>query len=114
MLPIEIDKANDLTKKTRHVSYIRNSHETPQRFKDIYQASKLRAFLPLSMNDGRLRYPTVIHRLMSSNVIDDLLSNFRCLRVLSLSGYLNNIDFPESIGNFKHLIYVIWTYQEVN
>ncbi|KAF7824658.1 putative disease resistance protein [Senna tora] len=100
---MEIDKAYNLTEKTRHVSHLRNDLETSERFKDIFLAKRLHTFLPLSMHDQR---QTGYFRLISRNMIHDLLSNFRCLRVLSLSGYCNNVNLPDSVGNLKHLRYL--------
>ncbi|KAF7824659.1 putative disease resistance RPP13-like protein 1 [Senna tora] len=100
---LEVDGENTLSKMTRHVSYSRDSYETSQRFKVIYQANRLRTFLPLSMQDSRLTSDRQYARWMSSNMIGDLLSKFKCLRVLSLSDYRFIDELPESIANLKHL-----------
>ncbi|XP_054817056.1 putative disease resistance RPP13-like protein 1 [Prosopis cineraria] len=98
---LELDEASNLSKFTRHVSYLRDIYETPKRFEALYQANRLRTFLPLTMLDFNWA------RWMSTKVIHDLLSNFPCMRVLSLSDYSSNIvELPDSIGNMKHLRYL--------
>lgn len=43
---------------------------------------------------------------LTQNVPQDLLPKLKCLRVLSLSGYTNVTNLPDSIGNLVHLRYL--------
>ncbi|XP_054815997.1 putative disease resistance RPP13-like protein 1 [Prosopis cineraria] len=103
---LEVDEANNLTKMTRHVSYLRTDNDSPKRFEDIYHANRLRTFLPLSMQGHRSTSCTSFIHLISSKIIHDLLSKFSCMRVLSLSDYYHIVGLPNSIGNLKHLRYL--------
>ncbi|KAF7824618.1 putative disease resistance RPP13-like protein 1 [Senna tora] len=98
---LEVDEAHNLSKKTRHFSYVRNSLEASKRFEAMYKATKLRTFLPLGLYDLDGKYCG-----MSSKMIHDVLSKLSCLRVLSMSGYFNITELPDSIGNLKHLRYL--------
>ncbi|XP_054817047.1 putative disease resistance RPP13-like protein 1 [Prosopis cineraria] len=98
-----VDEENNLTKMTRHVSYLRTFYEYSNRFAVMCQASKLRTFLPLSMQGHRSTSHTSFFHCISFKVILDLVSKFRCMRVLSLSGYHHIVSLPDSIGNLKHL-----------
>lgn len=99
---LEVEEAQNISKTTRHFSYLRNKNEASKRFEALYKANRLRTFLPLSRhpNDERLLH------WMSSKLIHDMFSHFKCMRVLSLAVYSNVIELPDSIGNLKHLRYL--------
>ncbi|XP_028781985.1 putative disease resistance protein At3g14460 [Neltuma alba] len=102
---LEVDDLNNLTKTTRHVSFFRNNSDTSKRFEVIYQADKLRTFLPLPMQGHRSTSYTSILHFMSSKVIHNLPSKFVYMRVLSLCNHFI-MQLPESVGNLKHLRYL--------
>ncbi|XVF82068.1 hypothetical protein PTKIN_Ptkin16aG0013900 [Pterospermum kingtungense] len=81
--------------QTRHCSHIMDEYEEIKKFETFFQAKSLRTFLPIQM----MRYP---RHFLSNNVLRDLLSRLKCLRVLSLKrNYITEI--PYSIGNLRHL-----------
>ncbi|KAJ7982300.1 Disease resistance protein [Quillaja saponaria] len=97
---LDVDEARYIPKKTRHFSYLRFRNEASNRFETLYNADRLRTFLPLSLYQGKL------FCWMQSKVAQDLLSTSKCLRSLSFSGYLNIVELPDSIGSLKHLRYL--------
>ncbi|XP_028757292.1 putative disease resistance protein At3g14460 [Neltuma alba] len=101
----EVDDVNNLTKMTRHISFLRNDVDPSKRFEVTYQANKLRTFLPLSMQGHRSIGYTSISHFISHKVINDLPSKFICMRVLSLCDHIV-LEIPESVGNMKHLRYL--------
>ncbi|GKV39993.1 hypothetical protein SLEP1_g47677 [Rubroshorea leprosula] len=86
---------------TRHLSFIPGRYDTYQRFEMMEKMKSLRTFLPTS----RYRW-----RFLSNKVVHYLLSNLRCLRVLSFDGYFIK-KVPDSIGDLKLLCYLnlSWT-----
>ncbi|XVF82338.1 hypothetical protein PTKIN_Ptkin16aG0038500 [Pterospermum kingtungense] len=83
--------------QTRHSSYIMDDYEEMKKFETFYQAKSLRTFLPIQSQ--MMTYPWCF---LSNNVLNDLLSRLKCLRVLSLKGY-RITEIPDSIGNLRHL-----------
>ncbi|KAL6327568.1 hypothetical protein AAG906_021858 [Vitis piasezkii] len=82
---LEVETKN-FSKRARHLSYDREK----------FDVDKLRTFLPLGWVRGYL----------ADKVLRDLLPKFRCLRVLSLSGY-NITHLPADLfQNLKHLRYL--------
>ncbi|XP_028789894.1 putative disease resistance protein At3g14460 [Neltuma alba] len=104
---LEVDGVNNLTKMTRHVSFLRNNVDPSKRFEVIYLADKLRTFLPLSIQGcSSTSYASNSNlHLISHRIIHDLSSKFTCMRVLSLSDHFI-MHLPESVGNLKHLRYL--------
>ncbi|GLT27850.1 hypothetical protein SLA2020_028210 [Shorea laevis] len=84
---------------TRHLSFFPGICDTYQRFEVMEKMKSLRTFLPLSPagSDG--------WNFLSNRVVNDLFSKLRCLRVLSLSGYMIK-KVPDSIGDLKLLCYI--------
>ncbi|XVE69514.1 hypothetical protein DITRI_Ditri09bG0158100 [Diplodiscus trichospermus] len=85
--------------RTRHLSYIRGTTDPSTRFKAVNRARHLRTFLPLKLE------PWCGHSL-TPKVPLELLPMLTCLRVVSLSHYLNMTELPDSIANLKHLRYL--------
>ncbi|KAL6327454.1 hypothetical protein AAG906_019767 [Vitis piasezkii] len=46
------------------------------------------------------------YHFIPNKVLDDLIKQFKCLRVLSLSGYYISGELPHSIGDLRHLRYL--------
>ncbi|EEF35585.1 leucine-rich repeat containing protein, putative [Ricinus communis] len=91
---LEGDKSCRITNRTRHFSYVRTENDTGKKFEGIYGAQFLRTFILMEWS------------CIDSKVMHKLLSNFRKLRVLSLSQYRSVAEMPESIGYLKHLRYL--------
>ncbi|XP_075643814.1 putative disease resistance RPP13-like protein 1 isoform X1 [Castanea sativa] len=85
-----------ISTKVRHFSYAHCECDGITKFKDLTKDMRIRTFLPLPTNDGSY---------LTNYVFSCLLPQFRCLRVLSLSGY-QVFELPSSIGDLKHLRYL--------
>ncbi|KAM3686004.1 hypothetical protein ACJW31_11G163800 [Castanea mollissima] len=85
-----------ISTKVRHFSYAHCEYDGITKFKGLTKDMRLRTFLPLPTNDGSC---------LTNYVFSCLLPQFRCLRVLSLSGY-EIFELPSSIGDLKHLRYL--------
>nr|XP_023894798.1 putative disease resistance protein At3g14460 [Quercus suber] len=85
-----------ISTKVRHFSYTCCDYDGITKFKGLTKEMRLRTFLPL---------PTKYTGWLTNYVLSSLLPQFRCLRVLSLSGY-QNFELPSSIGDLKHLRYL--------
>ncbi|KAM3685868.1 hypothetical protein ACJW31_11G151500 [Castanea mollissima] len=105
---LEIDESCVITRKTRHLSYVRTGYDSSKKFKVSYKAKGLRTFLGLDLSLYQ-RYSNRISTMM----IDDLLLTSKCLRVLSFSSYRNMRELPNSIGNLKHLRYLNLNYTPI-
>ncbi|KAJ9158657.1 hypothetical protein P3X46_024221 [Hevea brasiliensis] len=88
--------------KIRHSSYIPHLRDTFLRFQSFYEMKNLRTFLSLP------KY-TSCYCELSSKVVHDLVPKLKCLRSLSLAGYVIE-ELPESIGALKHLRYFDLSY----
>ncbi|KAI9115401.1 hypothetical protein K1719_013720 [Acacia pycnantha] len=102
---LEVDDVHNLTKMTRHISFLRNNVDTFKRFEVMNRANKLRTFLPLSLPGLRSTSNTSFLHLVSNKIIQNLPSKFSCMRLLSLCDHLI-LELPESIGSLKHLRYL--------
>ncbi|KAK4592225.1 hypothetical protein RGQ29_016655 [Quercus rubra] len=98
---LENNESCVITRKTRHLSYVRTKYDASKKFKVSYKAKDLRTFLGLDLSSYQW-----YHNRISMMMIDDLLLTFKCLRVLSFSTYRNMRELPNSIGNLKHLRYL--------
>lgn len=69
---LEVEDAQNISKMTRHFSFLRNKYESSKRFEALRNAEKLRAFLPLSRNpkvffhDQFWLSGTLVHDLLMS------------------------------------------------
>ncbi|KAK4592226.1 hypothetical protein RGQ29_016656, partial [Quercus rubra] len=105
---LEIDESCVITRRTRHLSYVRTKFDASKKFKESYTAKDLRTFLGLDLSLYR-RHSNRISTMM----IDGLLLTFKCLQVLSFSRYRNMRELPNSIGNLKHLCYLNLSYTSI-
>ncbi|XP_030962972.1 putative disease resistance RPP13-like protein 1 isoform X2 [Quercus lobata] len=85
-----------ISTKVRHFSYAHCEYDGITKFKGLTKDMRLRTFLALQR-----KYPSYL----TNYVFSCLLPQFRCLRVLSLSGY-QIFELPSSIGDLKHLRYL--------
>lgn len=94
-------KSKNMTSITRHFSFLCDELGSPKGLETLFDAKKLRTFLPLSLTSHEYRW------LLSFNsiklVLSELLSNCKRLRVLSLCGCFDMIELPDTIGHLKHL-----------
>ncbi|KAM4072768.1 hypothetical protein ACB094_11G164400 [Castanea mollissima] len=86
-----------ISTKVRHFSYAHCVYDGITKFKGLTKDMRLRTFLPLGTDYW--------HSWLTNYVFSCLLPQFRCLRVLSLSGY-QVFELPSSIGDLKHLRYL--------
>jgi hypothetical protein len=90
------NKQPEISKKVRHLSYIRQFFDGFQKFEDFPEDMHLRTFLPLPIKDWGY---------LTNHVPSCILPKLRYLRVLSLGGY-RIFELPSSIGELKHLRYL--------
>jgi len=83
-----VDRPGSIPKTTRHFSTVKNRVECHE-YRSLYDAKRLRTFLSISTDCG-----------MS---IQELISNFKFLRVLSLDLCDDIKEVPDNIGNLIHL-----------
>ncbi|RVW63161.1 putative disease resistance RPP13-like protein 1 [Vitis vinifera] len=88
-----------VSEKARHLSFNRQRYEMMRKFEAFHKAKCLRTLVALPLT-------TFSTFFISSKVLDDLLKEMKCLRVLSLSGYFISEMLPNSIGGLKHLRYL--------
>ncbi|WVZ03288.1 hypothetical protein V8G54_024094 [Vigna mungo] len=88
-----VDRAKTVPKKARHFSAVSDPVEFStvecHEYRSLCDATRLRTFVSISMDCG-----------MS---IQELISNFKFLRLLSLNGCDNIKEVPDSVGNLIHL-----------
>ncbi|KAJ9685517.1 hypothetical protein PVL29_017528 [Vitis rotundifolia] len=93
-------KKNQISKQTRHSSYIiAEQFELSKKFDPFYEAHNLRTFLPVHTG---YQFDRIF---LSKKISDLLLSTLKCLRVLSLAHY-HIVELPHPIGTLKHLRYL--------
>ncbi|XP_068494838.1 putative disease resistance RPP13-like protein 1 [Phaseolus vulgaris] len=83
-----VDRPGSVPKTTRHFSKVKNPIECDE-YRSLRDVKRLRTFLFISKNCG-----------MS---IQDLISNFKRLRLLSLTDCHNKKEVPDTIANLVHL-----------
>ncbi|XP_022748112.1 putative disease resistance RPP13-like protein 1 [Durio zibethinus] len=94
----KIEGGQKTLKHTRHLSYIGGMYDGIKKFIGISEAQRLRTFLPFRLSNYMPCWVT-------NDVLTHLLPNLKCLRVLSLEGYLI-YKLPDFIGDLKHLRYL--------
>ncbi|XVF83161.1 hypothetical protein PTKIN_Ptkin16aG0111500 [Pterospermum kingtungense] len=90
----------EITKKTRHLSNIKEEYDMSMKFETLSKAKGLRTFLTVQSLECHFHY------FIANMVRDDLFAKLRCLRVLILVNYANIKELPEEIGTLKHLRYL--------
>ncbi|XP_039019803.1 putative disease resistance RPP13-like protein 1 [Hibiscus syriacus] len=98
---LEGDKLCIAVERIRYLAFTRKQYDVAKRFEVLRQTKKLRtlAALPTCMPTwGACCY-------LSADVLQNMLSRLRCLRVLCLSGYSIG-ELPNSIGHLKQLRYL--------
>ncbi|KAI9074155.1 hypothetical protein K1719_043870 [Acacia pycnantha] len=100
-------EGNEIPKTLRHLAYARQRYHGSKVFENFYQLNCLRTFLP------QCKYSWTISSYMTQKVTHDLLPKLKRLRVLSLSGYHNVNELPDSIGGLLHLRYLDLSYTPI-
>ncbi|KAJ9158622.1 hypothetical protein P3X46_024187 [Hevea brasiliensis] len=101
----KLDNMNSCA-KVRHLSFTSHLYDTWQRFEGFHEATGLRTFLALPIMRGWCG------NHLTSKLLQDLVPELKCLRVLSLSGY-SFVELPNSIGALKHLRYLNLSYTQI-
>uniref|UniRef100_A0A7N0TXA0 NB-ARC domain-containing protein n=1 Tax=Kalanchoe fedtschenkoi TaxID=63787 RepID=A0A7N0TXA0_KALFE len=83
----------DINLQSRHLSYVGGDELLLYKSK-VQKLSLLRTFLPMMSPYDQLYF--------DNNILRDMLSNFKFLRVLSLEGYSISV-LPDSVGDMKLL-----------
>ncbi|KAG2708533.1 hypothetical protein I3760_05G198300 [Carya illinoinensis] len=94
---VEGSKQGSIFKKARHVSYLGDECDGFKKFEAFSELTCLRTFFPLMLPH--------LWCYLTSYVSLELLPKLRCLRVLSLNGYLIT-KISNSIGDLMHLRYL--------
>lgn len=94
--------------KLRHLSFTRHRYDISKRFGALDLMKSLRTFLALPI----ITSSSAACCFMSSSLLQELLENLRCLRVLCLSGYAIN-KLPHSIDQLLHLRYLNLAYSAI-
>ncbi|KAG2708522.1 hypothetical protein I3760_05G197600 [Carya illinoinensis] len=95
---VEGSKQGSIFKKARHMSYLGDRFDGLKKFEAFSELTCLRTFLPLML-------PSPGDCNLTSYVSLELLPKLRCLRVLSLKGYVIT-KISNSIGDLMHLRYL--------
>ncbi|KAK8684659.1 hypothetical protein V6N13_040675 [Hibiscus sabdariffa] len=98
---LECDKLCTAVENTRYVGFTRKQYDVAKRFEVLYRTKKLRtlAALPTCLPT----WAACCH--LSGDVLQNMLSRLKCLRVLCLSGYSIS-ELPNSVGHLKQLRYL--------
>ncbi|XP_054815316.1 putative disease resistance RPP13-like protein 1 [Prosopis cineraria] len=94
---LEVDQAQDISKKARYFSYLATKNEKLEIFEDVFLCHQLRSFIRLD-NDP-----------VNCDIKNDMISRLTCfkyMRVLSLRGNQNFKRLTADISNLKHLHYL--------
>ncbi|XP_028803914.1 putative disease resistance RPP13-like protein 1 [Neltuma alba] len=98
-------EGNDVPKSARHLLFSQKIYTTYKECESFCHLNYLRTLL--TQNEFRNGKTFCI---LSKKLLHDLLTKLKCLRALSLSGYRNVIEVPNSIGNVLHLRYLNLSY----
>ncbi|MED6123636.1 hypothetical protein PIB30_050983 [Stylosanthes scabra] len=101
---LEDDNAEQIPEKVRHISFLQDKLDAPDKFEAFYDHSQLRTFIPFKLSRQ--------FGLFADAVFGSLIPRFICVRVLSLSSYLLT-TLPDTIGNLKHLRYLNLSYTNI-
>ena len=103
------DKVKKVSEKARHFLNFQGNldpYVAFNKFDAFVKAKSMRTFLDVKTSYWSPYY------LLSKRVLQDILPNMKCLRVLSLREYEIR-DLPKSIGNLKHLCYLDLSYTSI-
>ncbi|KAG6632516.1 putative disease resistance RPP13-like protein 1 [Carya illinoinensis] len=93
---LEGENSLDIVNKTRHVSFFNKLGGNSEKLRALYEAKRLRTFLPIYDNN-----PMPVREL-----VHYLLPTLSCLRVFCPFDRYNLIELPDSVGKIKSLRYL--------
>uniref|UniRef100_A0A7N2LKG9 Disease resistance RPP13-like protein 1 n=1 Tax=Quercus lobata TaxID=97700 RepID=A0A7N2LKG9_QUELO len=100
------NKQSEISTKVRHFSYTQYYSNGIKKFENLRKDMHVRTFLPLPIkSQSYLAFYGEAQSYFTNYVPNCLLPQLRCLRVLSLCGYVI-FELPSSIGNLIHLRYL--------
>ncbi|KAL5537587.1 hypothetical protein UlMin_044119 [Ulmus minor] len=132
---LEKENPNESMRMARHLGYSRKFHDSYEKFNCVFEASHLRTFYGVngtyscSGHDYYEKFNYSIENIymcstyklgctyscnVSKGVVHDLFVKLKCLRVLSLKGYRNISQLPDSIGEQRHLRYLDLSFTSIN
>ncbi|XP_028803913.1 putative disease resistance RPP13-like protein 1 [Neltuma alba] len=101
-------EGNDVPQSARHLLFSLKEYNRYREFESFCRLNYLRTLLTQNeFRDGH------IFCVLPKKLLPDLLTKLKCLRALSLSGYRNVIEVPNSIGNVLHLRYLNLSYTSI-
>ncbi|KAL5556226.1 hypothetical protein UlMin_038462 [Ulmus minor] len=101
---VQLDRKNpnEFVTMASHLGYSRGFHDSYEKLNCVFEASHLRTFY-VARPDFRI---STVCKEVSKEVVPSLFFKLRCLRVLSLHGYHNISQLPDSMGKLRHLRYL--------
>ncbi|KAL5565896.1 hypothetical protein UlMin_029060 [Ulmus minor] len=132
---LERENPNECLVMARHLGYSRKFCDLYEKFNCVFEASHLRTFYgangtnycPGHNYSGKLNYSSynislcsmykfhcTYSCIVSKAVVHDLFLKLKCLRVLSLRGYHNISQLPDSIREQRHLRYLDLSFTSIN
>ncbi|KAG7950981.1 hypothetical protein I3843_13G143800 [Carya illinoinensis] len=93
---LEGENSLDIVNKTRHVSFFNKLGGNSEKLRALYEAKRLRTFLPIYDNNP----------LPVKELVHYLLPTLSCLRVFRPFDCRNLIELPDSVGKIKSLRYL--------
>jgi hypothetical protein len=110
LIRLEGDCSHNIVNNTRHMSYFsKQEFHSLKKFETLDKAKRLRTFLHFDMSS--FKYPFYY---LTKKVAHNLLPTLGSLRILSLSNYKNITELLDSIGKFKYLRYLDFSFTNVN
>ncbi|KAI9077508.1 hypothetical protein K1719_040530 [Acacia pycnantha] len=94
-------EGNEVPRSTRHLAFCHKEYSGSKDVNSFLHLNSLRTLL--SQKEFGYRSPTCI---LTKKVLHELFTKLKCLRVLSLPGYSNVVEVPNSIGNLLYLRYL--------
>ncbi|KAL5540828.1 hypothetical protein UlMin_043798 [Ulmus minor] len=132
---LEKENPNEFMIMARHLGYSRKFHDSYEKFNCVFEASHLHTFYGVndtyscSGHDYYRKFNYSFQNIqmcstfgfgctyscnVSKGVVHDLFFKLKCLRVLSLKGYRNISQLPDSIGEQRHLRYLDLSFTSIN
>nr|XP_023889045.1 putative disease resistance RPP13-like protein 1 [Quercus suber] len=89
---LEGDNTNNIIDKTRHLSYLRTTYDTPEKFNDLCKAKNLRTFISLGMKED------------NENKVEFYLTNKGVIVISNLQNVINSTNALEAkLKDKEHL-----------
>ncbi|XP_027925354.1 putative disease resistance RPP13-like protein 1 [Vigna unguiculata] len=105
---LKFDKGSCIPNTTRHFSFSFGDVEYFDGLGNLTDAKRLRSFHSITNNCSYKFNPCQFNIL-----VHELFSKFKFLHVLSLNGYAQLIEVPNSVGDLKHLCSIDLSYTHI-